>query len=362
MKKKLFALFSVAILGIFLQNCRKDQSKYHLRLGSLEHLPIEMNEFISLTPLGFVSPPGHVFPNDHMGFYYVKDIKPVTIYSPGNVHLSEIRLSVYNPGQPNETSDYSLSFGVNGESIMILGHISQLSPKLTQLFGDYSGCEEYSAGTTIVKACKKQVSIEIKSGEVIGYSNLVAGQQALDMGMYVNNKAVSPLDYFAPAIKTQLESRLMGAPNAEFDGILRADEPLAGEVYQDITGALQGVWYKISTPKTPESPHIAFIKSYIKPDQLRISFGNSVPVFGPGVWKFDQQSSGLTNRAFKDVKADGQIYCYDPLFINGGGFPNNSFIVKVENNKTLYLEKRDCNCTEQLPYQFTAEKLTYVRY
>ena len=239
-----------------------------------------------------------------------------------------------------------------------------------QVFSNYAGCEEYSAGSVMVKSCRKEVSMEIMSGEVIGFSNLVPGQQALDMGMYVNNKAISPLEYFEPAVRSNLESRLMGAPNAEYEGVLRVEEPLSGEVYQDIAGALQGIWYKKGSPKNPESPHIAFVKNYIKPKELRISFGNSVPSpFGPGVWKFLQQNTGEINRAFAEVMADGKIYCYDPLYLSydpnfpdQGTFPNNSFIVKVENNKTLSLEKRDCNCSAQLPYQFTAAKLTFVRY
>jgi hypothetical protein len=369
MKKTHFKTLLLLLLGIFLQNCRKDQSKHYITPGSLDHLPIAMDEFISLTPLGAVSPPSHVFPNDHMGFYYVKDIKPVTIYSPGNLQLAEIRLSVYNPGAANETLDYSLTFGVNGENTLIFGHISSLSPKLIQALSNNATCEEYSAGTTMVKSCIKKVSMQIQSGEVIGKSNLVPGQLALDMGMYVNNSGVSPLDYFNATIKAQLETRLMGPPNTQYDGVLRTEEPLAGEIYQDLVGALQGRWYKKDAPKFPESPHIAFIKDYIKPSELRMSFGTSVPLFGPGVYKFDQMMSGEINRVYKDVKADGKIYCYDPLYLSydpafpaQGTFPNNSFIVQLQDNKTLLLEKRDCNCSEQQPYQFTANKLTFVRY
>ncbi|MEY3678504.1 MAG: hypothetical protein RI924_645 [Bacteroidota bacterium] len=369
MKRKLLSLFFIFSLGIFMQNCRKDLSKFYLKKGSLDHLPIAMDEFISLTPLGSVGPPGHVFPNDHMGFYYVKDIKPVTIFSPGNLHLSEIRSSVYNPGEANETADYSLTFGINGESTLIFGHISSLTPKLMQAFGNNATCEQYSAGTVMVKSCIKKVSMEIQSGELIGYSNTVPGQQALDMGVYLNNQGVSPLDYFEQSVRSQLETRLMGPPNSQYDGVLRTELPLAGEINQDLIGALQGRWYKKGAPKFPESPHISFVKDYIKPSELHISSGTSVPVFGPGVWKFNQNNTGEINRAFKDVKVDGKIYCFDPLYLSydpaypaQGTFPNNSLIVKLEDQKTLFLETRDCNCAEQIPYQFTAAKLTFVRY
>lgn len=361
MKKTLLLLIIGILLGIFIIACRKNNAKYYVKLNSLDHLPIAMNEFTALVPLGFVSPPGHVFPNDHMGFYYVKEISPVTIYAPGNLHVTELRGNTYNPGKPDEASDYAITFGVNGESALIFGHIAQLSPKLMAALGNYSNCEVYQVGTGTVKACRKNVSIEVLSGEIIGYSNMVSGQQALDMGMYVNNEPVSPFDYFTASVRVDLESRVMGAPNAEYDGIKRTALPIGGEANHDMPGTLQGNWIQQGFTKQPEINNIAFVKNYIDPTQLRISFGNSLPVFGPGCWKFDQQNTGVINRAYVDVKPDGKIYCYDPLYLNGSSFPNNSFIVKMENNTTILVETRDCNCSANLPYVFTAAKKTYSR-
>ncbi|MFM6975915.1 MAG: hypothetical protein ACKOW2_03595 [Sphingobacteriaceae bacterium] len=360
--KKTFVLLIIGILlGIFIIACRKNNSKFYVKLNSLDHLPIAMNEFTALVPMGFVSPPGHIFPNDHMGLYYEKAVSPVIIYAPGNLHITELRGNIYNPGEVDETSDYAISFGVNGESTLVFGHISQLSPKLKAAFGNYSACEQYQVGAGIVKACRKSVSMEVISGEIIGYSNMVQGQQALDLGMFVNNEPVSPLAYFTASIRADLESRIMGAPNAEYDGIKRTALPLAGEWNHDVAGTLQGNWIQQGFAKEPEINNIAFVKNYINPAQLRISFGNSQPVFGPGYWKFDQQNTGQINRAFVDVKPDGKIYCYDPLFLNGGGFPNNSFLVKMENNTTIAVETRDCNCSTNLPYVFTTAKKIYSR-
>ena len=355
-------LIVIFLFGFINLHCKKNSTKNTIKLGTLSALPIAMDEFTALAPIGFVSPPGHVFPNDHMGFYYVKDNHNVIIYSPGNIFLTEIKSNIYNQGQANESSDYALSFGINGESSLVFGHISQLSPKLMAAFGN-SGmvCEEYQAGNATIKACKKSVSINLKAGEIIGYSNKVLGQQAMDMGMYVNNKPVSPLDYFAPAIRKQLESRVMGAPNTYNDGLVRTTEPIGGEAQQDIPGTLQGIWLQKGFPKSPESKHIAFVKDYITPEKLQISLGNSVPIFGPGVWKFDQQNTGNINRAFVDVNEVGKTYCYDPLYLNGGGWPNNSLILRLEDTKTLVVETRNCNCSEQLPYTFTNAKITFVR-
>jgi hypothetical protein len=264
MKKSYFLLIVSLLFSFINLQCKKNSTKNTIKLGTLSELPIAMDEFTALVPIGFVNPPSHVFPNDHMGFYYVKDNHHVTIYSPGNIFLTQIKSNVYNQGQPNESVDYALAFGVNGESSLIFGHISQLSSKLMAAFGN-SGmvCEEYQAGNYTIKACKKSVSINLKAGEIIGYSNMIIGQQAMDMGMYVNNKPVSPLDYFAPAVKKQLESRVMGAPNAYNDGIIRIAEPIGGEAQQDVPGTLQGIWLQQGFPKSPESKHIAFIKDYI---------------------------------------------------------------------------------------------------
>lgn len=355
------------VLGIFTIQCKKNSSKNYIKVGSLTTLPIALNEFTALVPMGSVSPPGHVFPNDHMGFYYVKDNPNVTIYCPGNLHLTEIKTNYYTYPGDVVKEDYALYFGVNGESTIYFGHISMLSDKLKGLSGK-TICESYSAGTGILKACRKSVSIDLAAGEILGYSNKLPGQLAMDMGMTENNRAVSPLDYFDAATRALLEPRVMGAPNAYHDGILRTAMPIGGEVYQDVAGTLQGNWLQQGFDKTPEINNVAFIKDYIIPEELIISFGSSVPVFGPGTWKFNQQNTGQVNRAYVDVKPDGKIYCYDPLYLvwdpafpTQGIFPNNSFIVKLENSTTLSIQTRDCNCSEQIPYVFTAAKTTYHR-
>lgn len=365
MKKLIIALVCISLLGMLNAGCRK--SRFYIKQGEFTHLPIALNEFTVLVPRGFTSPPGHVFPNDHMAFYYAKDVVPVTIYSPGNLRITEIKYSQFtNPFDQSKTEDYSLTFGVNGKSTLVFGHISELSGKLKSAFGNLSGtsCEEYPTGNGwMVKSCEKKVSVDVSVGEIIGLSNKVFGQQALDMGVYVNNVSVSPLDYFDATTRAQLESRVMGGPNAYHEGIKRTTLPIGGEANQDIAGTLQGVWLLKGFPKFPESKHIAFVKDYILPEELQISLGNNEALapFSPGVWNVNLKLTGEINRPFAEVKSNGKIYCYELSSLDGTLFDNRSLIVKLETNTTMYLENRDCDCNTNLPYQFTAAKITYIR-
>jgi hypothetical protein len=53
--------------------------------------------------------------------------------------------------------------------------------------------------------------------------------------------------------------------------------------------------------------------------------------------------------------------CYTPVYLGGAVVPNTSIIVQLENNSTLALEKRNCDCACNLPYSFSAARITYVR-
>ncbi len=180
------------------------------------------------------------------------------------------------------------------------------------------------------------------------------------MGVNVNGIAMNPLDYFDAISRTKLEAKLSSA-----DGrIKRTAAPLGGEYNYDIAGAAIGNWIKQGYSKFPEDNNLALVKDNITPSIQVFSAGNTLPGLTSGTYYFLPKSSGIINRNFADVKADGTIYCYtlDLLgFVNfGNSIPGTSIIIKMEGNASMSAEKRNCDCS-CTPYVFTTNKVSYTR-
>lgn len=337
---------------------REEVLSHPIAAGSLSFSPLDTAQIMGLVPLGGLNPPGHTFPNDHMGLYYKNFGVARTIYSPGNVHIFRVSRDRHGIGTSHETQDYHIEFGDPASTVLYFGHVNTLSTRLMDASAGFSGadCNTYTAGAELHEQCKKDVSIEVSAGEAIGTGGVVAGQFALDMGMLVNNEPVCPLDYFDAATRTKLEAKL----GNHLGTVKRTISPLCGEINQDIAGTLQGIWLKQGLPKYPEDPHIAFVKDNVQPDKPMISVGNGIPGLASNVYTFTVQASGQVNRAFASVVSNGTIFCYTPGYIGGGVEPNTSIIVQLENSTTLALEKRNCDCA-CTPYSFSAAKISYRR-
>jgi hypothetical protein len=199
--------------------------------------------------------------------------------------------------------------------------------------------------------------LDVATGDIIGTGNAVAGQFAVDMGFTVNNIAVCPLNYFDAATNAKLLPKI-----GNFNGtIKRTVPPVCGEINLDVAGTLQGNWLKQGLPKFPEDNHIAFVKDNVEPAKPAISIGSAVPGLASGVYTFNPLASGVVDRSFTDVTNNGQIFCYTPKFFYGAVVPNTSIIVKLESNTSLSFEKRNCDCSCNLPYSFSGAKINYVR-
>ncbi len=92
-------------------------------------LPMALKDFLAFRPLGFTSPPIHVFPAKHSNFTLAlpgetPPKKPV--YFPGDVWLTEINTTEY--GGLNKTG-YGITFYPCREFKSYLGHLPSLSEK-----------------------------------------------------------------------------------------------------------------------------------------------------------------------------------------------------------------------------------------
>lgn len=146
--------------------------------------------------------------------------------------------------------------------------------------------------------------------------------------------------------------------------VLRTTEPLCGDFVQDVAGTLQGRWFKHGEPTFPEDPHIAFVHDNIDPSVPVISNGVSLVGAMSGTYPAPSaQTSGLIDRRFDQVTADGNIYCYNVAKMPDATDPSNRrFIVSMPDSTTLQVEYRDDgNCNSTSPWSFSGNQTVYER-
>ncbi len=335
---------------------------------------IALSDLNNIVPLGNFNPSGHVFPTNHLyfhlkGFQSGHSSSSASVVAPGDILITRIGSSEYTMnGQ--QITDYKMDFSVCEKVGGYFIHLTSLSERLIQSFGQPSNCKEYETGGMHYKNCEKDFSspILLKASESLG---TVGGSS--DFGLadlrtpeltYANRNRwyeqplhrVCPLDYFVPDVKSKLYS-LLG------DGSMRRTvEPLCGEVNQDVEGTAQGVWFVKETKETyPEDPHIALVHDNINSLRGVFSVGTSMPNLQVGTYYFNPKSSGFVDRDFKDIKSDGNVYCYEPR----DRFSNSKFsfviLIQLKNPTSLVIEKQDLSSCGSGPWLFGSSYVEFER-
>ena len=220
----------------------------------------------------------------------------------------------------------------------------------------------FDASGTVNK-CEAKLQLAVKSGDPVGGSDSFGG---VDWGgvdyrvtaNYANPDRydgdyahyVSPVSYLRPDLKAQMVDKL-----GSFDGeIKRTAEPRVGTLNEDVPGTAAGNWFigdQSFRNSQDFSPFLALRHDYVDPTQPELSMGTSVAGVNKGLSSFAVATSGTTNRDFKDVKPDGQVYCYDH-FLTGrsaGHLPLSTvtgvILLQLPTATTLKVEHQPGDCT-----------------
>ncbi len=318
--------------------------------------PIALSDFINITPLGNPNPPAHTFPTDHI-YFYVKRAGPasgpgglppaaeVTVFAPGDITILQVNSKEYLSSTQSgfkPHTDYQVEFSTCKEFRARFDHVASLSDKIKSQFksrlerdkesdGELSNSSStYSTGGSTIKYHSTRVDIKLKAGEVIGTAGGPNGSNNLDFWafdyriaphVYANPSRwnedsfyiVCAIDYFIPTLRDTLRKRFGG-----FNGTSRTALPLCGEVAQDKPGTAQGVWFVKGTPVdgrglSRQDPHLALVPDNVDPSKGVFSMGISMEEKGlsSGAYHFGSRHSGLVNRDFREITADGNVYCYE---------------------------------------------------
>ena len=166
--------------------------------------------------------------------------------------------------------------------------------------------------------------------------------------------------YFTASITPQIDAKL-----GLYDGtVQRTTAPIDGTISVDVAGTVRGYWFNPSQPWPPENYHAALAPDEVTPntDQV-ISLGLTQTNVGSVRGDFAPVLTGLINRAFESVTADGNIYCYQPLIENTAG-QSGMIILQLLDANTLKIEiqaKTGGNCAGSQPWAFTSNAVTYKR-
>lgn len=305
----------------------------------------------------------------------IAPVDEVSVYSPGDITITSIT-SVKN--LTSGRTDYQVIFSPCKEIQGYFDHVSTLSSTLQTEFDKASGsCRTYNPGDGDHKSCTKKMNLVVGSGEVIGKAGgTQTNSVALDFGTrdsritklaYANPDriysdpedgfdllhVVCPLDYYNSDLKSKLEKKLTRVPEGD---------PLCGTVNQDKKGTAQGKWYVEGTvsPTNDESKHMALVHDNKDPRKPVFSIGNQS--LGSGTYYFTVMNSGLVNRDFSDISADGNTYCYESLTDRfDQAYANTIFLVQMNSSTKLKIEKKSESSCSSGPWSLGSSAISFDR-
>ena len=345
-------------------------------------LPVDASDFLAFRPLGFLSPPIHIFPAKHSAFSMtLPGQQPVArpVRAPGRVWVVEIWEASFSTGGAN----YQVFVYPCREVRVYFGHVASLSERLTAEFNKGEPkCNSFPDGTATVTTCRRDgMAVLLEAGEQFGMGPDTAG---VDLGVvdfrrkpagfanlehydYFYPYYASPLDYFTPETRRVLE----GKTGHMFGSRMRTAEPIGGTYMQDIPGTAQGNWFfpgKYHRNSTDLSPSLGLVHDYVDPTQPVMAIGSSVPGVRMGLYSFRVERDGLVNRDFGAVTADGKTFCYD-RFLQGqsaGGLPlgrpDGMLLLSMPSEATLKIELlAGSSCQAVANWAFTVKATVFER-
>jgi len=288
-------------------------------------LPMDPSDFRAFRPLGFPQPPIHIFGAKHSAFTINLPGQPAVsgrpVRFPSDATVTEIVSTESAAG-----SGYQVTFAPCRDLKSYLFHLGTIATALENAFkASAPTCQDFDFGAAggRTRKCSARLSLAVRAGDPVGGSDAFAG---VDWGLvdyrvtlpYANPKRYdgdyphigSPVDYAAPDVRTQLEARL-GSIDAS---VRRTADPKAGTVMQDVPGTAQGNWFTGDANfmnTTDFGPFLGLLHDFVDPDVPIVSMGTSVRGMSMGIYTFVPRPTGVVNRDFRDVRPDGQTYCYE---------------------------------------------------
>ncbi len=272
--------------------------------------PVDLAQLSEITPLGNLAPPDHTTPTEHTYLHFADaQDRTTTVYplfAPADITLLLVRSS----DGFEDPEDYSIAFALCKDVYGYFNHVKFLSDEVSGLLAGID-CATYADQST--GHCERQLFESVPAGTVLGQVGRLQGNfdfGTLDIRVthtfanadrYQSSRTphiVCPYDYYEGDLKQELYALLS-----------RTEEPRCGVATIDEPGTLQGVWFGPGSDVVVGwEKHLSFVPDNFDPRTSVIAVGGTFTE--PGRVEFTPVSSGTVNRAFREVTADGTLYCY----------------------------------------------------
>lgn len=293
----------------------------------LDHLPT--SDVSSIEAMGHMAGE-HILPvqADHIYLYPSAGAPAPTVYAPGNITVLQVVAQAHKGADAWLGTDYSVAFSPCRSTMFIYAHMTSLSSRIQAAVDAAKPiCQ---TGVLVDNCVYPDLSVALASGETMGTA--LPPTSGLDLGAtdvrtptlaFIHTTsvtggvladsyahAVCPLDYFVPALKSELYAKLK-TQNAGANGI-----PACGAVMQDKAGTAQGNWYRPGTTAGQGNSLpavLALAHDNLDPAQAVLSAGTDLlpsTDFGSQI-VYQPDAGGLIDPDPSRITPDGRVYCIE---------------------------------------------------
>jgi len=357
-KLGLFGILLLLIVIIFLKtrppSVDNPLSSYPKCPGNLSGILtdqlIELKNITSITPLGNISPPGHTSPADHNYFTADTDEK-IPVYAPADGWINNMVVILAKDEKSGKYVDRRITLNIEicKGLTLTFANLTEASSVLKDNWPkNDNGCKydivkdghDYTEGQ-----CYFHSNIKVKAGDLLGYTqneNKKDGTKGFAFEIWAANYNKTPpsnidwsfydderyahimctFDLYSGSLKQQFYDKLGGVDQKNKTNLSfkpRKIEPICGTVNQNTVGTIQGMWFgqdwKSRSDKTfvDNIRQFSFLHWNIDPSYAEIGNAGEITNGQPNQLYFIAKHSGTIDREPSEVKADGNIYCYNFL-------------------------------------------------
>ncbi|MBA4421340.1 MAG: hypothetical protein C0391_09355 [Anaerolinea sp.] len=333
-------------------------------------------QYISgLIPLGNINPPGHTSPVDHIYFDTMYEGR-IPLYAPADAWITHVTEILYQDDTGNYiSSDFGLTYTLCKGLVLDLAGYTGISSRLREKLDEVRSECVYGINKIghdkVEGQCHYNVTIPVVSGEELGYTQAEMKDNRLTLPLEVwaanynvparadvnwdfyNDDRYAHImclfDLYSGDLKDQYYQKFgyydtkhkKEQANQEPEFIARTIEPRCGQVNQDLTGTIQGMWYAGKPGERnleSQGKGLAFLHNNIDPTMAEISIGGTI--MDPLAVLFQPRHSGFVDREPSEVTADGNIYCFNTRDDKG------KVLVQLMDDHHMKVENQDGACTD----------------
>jgi hypothetical protein len=236
--------------------------------GKLTAAPVSLDEVDFIVPLGWLSPPGHTFPTDHIYFTFKDHTLRHDIYAPADGYISWVYHAALT-SQNVDGSDYKLSIQHTTTFSSYLDHVHFLDSAIAAALGP----ERVGAF---------DVHVPVRAGQRVGTTaGGDRGIVSIDLGVMnpaVTQPFVDPTHYNYSTLHADKPLSYYDEPlRSTLYALVRTDgSDKDGRICQDVDGTLAGNWFSEGSGLNDWTRELAFAVDPLHPSLPRIVSGGEL--------------------------------------------------------------------------------------